>query len=566
MIILGVWDGHDAGAALLVAGRLVAAVNEERLSRRKLEACFPHRAIAECLSLGGVAPREIDHVAVATRDVAKTLARLVPATRERYYHIRRRLSPPDMGNRISHRLKQVITLWPGFWGTDLLNRHLLRQELAPLGLERTPIHLCPHHPCHAATAAWFGGLDEATVLTLDGVGDGLSGTASLLEGGILRPLAHMGGRDSLGLFFEQVTHLLNMRELEDEGKVMALSDYAPPIADEDNPLLDLFRVEGLTIRGRLHGEGLTRYLRTVLWSTPWERFAAMAQRTLEVVGESWTTQILAATGQRPLALAGGVFSNIRLNGRLRRLGDGCFVFPHMGDGGLAVGAAAWLQRRLDPRIPIHPLTHVALGRSFTSEEIGRTVRAAGASFREVADPAEEAAARIVRGEVIGWFQGGMEYGPRALGHRSILAAADQEGMRDRLNLALKRRAWYQPFCPSMLEEEASVLLSDGDGRANPFMTMSYQLRPSFRRRFAQIASIDGSCRPQMVGTGADPFHRLLKMIQKKTGHGIVLNTSFNLHGQPLVHTPGEALAVLRQTPLTALIMENILVEKQDCHD
>ncbi|MBF0139269.1 MAG: hypothetical protein HQL74_03200 [Magnetococcales bacterium] len=561
MVILGLWDGHDAGAALLMDGKLIAAVNEERLSRRKLEACFPRQSIATCLDLARITPRDVDHVAIATRDVAKTLARLIPETRERYYQIRRRLTPPTLGTRITHRFKHTITQWPGFWGTDILNRHLVKQELHPLGLGDHPLHICPHHPCHAATAAWFSGMSDATVLTLDGVGDGLSGSASLLSDGLLHPLVTIGGRDSLGLFYEQVTHLLNMRELEDEGKVMALADYAPPCADADNALLNLFKVEKMTIRGRLHGAALVHYLRSVLWSTPWERFAHMAQQTMETIVEQWASQVIATTRNNQLALAGGVFANIRLNARLRRLGGKCFIFPHMGDGGLAVGAAALVQRQRQPHTPIQPLTHVALGDAFSHDAIGSAVQACGFPAREVANPAVCAAKIITQGGIIGWFQGRMEYGPRALGQRSLLAAADQEGMRDRLNLALKRRAWYQPFCPAILEEDAPKILLDYDGLCNPFMTMGYHLHPAVRSKLAQVASIDGSCRPQMVRPGEGPFYDLLKIIQSTSGYGVVLNTSFNLHGQPLVRTPREALDMMRQTPLSALIIGNFLVER-----
>ncbi|MBF0109444.1 MAG: hypothetical protein HQL76_09725 [Magnetococcales bacterium] len=563
MIILGLWDGHDAGAALLIDGQLVVAVNEERLSRRKLEPCFPHRAIGECLSLASISPEKIDHVAVATCDVAKTLARLIPATRERHYQLRRRLQFPTRLDRIGHRIKYHITQWPRVPGSDRLNLFLLRRSLATVGINDIPLHLCLHHPCHAATAAWFSGMDAATVLTLDGVGDGLSGSAWRLDNGTLHPLATIAGQDSLGLFFEHVTHLLNMRELEDEGKVMALSDHAPPIADPDNPLRSLFRVEGLTLRGRLHGERLIQYLRSILWSTSWERFAAMAQRTLEIATEQWATRIIATTGQKNLALSGGVFSNIRLNERLRRLGHPCFIFPQMGDGGLAAGAAALVQRQVAPALPIHPLSHLDLGRKFGTDELQTALATAGVSGTPVADRAATAADLIAQGKIIGWFQGRMEYGPRALGHRSILAAADHDGIKDRLNLILKRRAWYQPFCPSMLEEEAQRLLADFDGVVNPFMTMGYRFRPHFLKKFAQVAAIDGSCRPQMVRPEDGFFFQLLREVRKRTGHGVVLNTSFNLHGQPLVHTPGEALTLMRHIPLDALILENLLVQRSD---
>ncbi|MBF0143596.1 MAG: hypothetical protein HQL59_09110, partial [Magnetococcales bacterium] len=338
-LILGIWDGHDAGAALLQDGSLLAAENEERLSRRKLEIHFPERAIAACLETAGVDPSRIRQVAASTTDVAKTLARLYPASKERYYRLRRRLDPPSLADRLLKPLKYRVTEWPGNALTRHLSRRHLQGRLRAMGFADFELSLFDHHLCHAAAAACFSGFDPVLVVTLDGVGDALSGSVGVLRAGRWHRLATIAAGDSLGIFFEHVTNLLNMRELEDEGKVMALADWAVPVADADNPLLTLFRVEGLTVRGRLRGGALKRFLAATLWRTPAERFAGMAQRTLEYHVATLVARAVEASGLGDVALAGGVFANIKVNGAIRRLPGvrRCCVFPHMGDGGLAVG-------------------------------------------------------------------------------------------------------------------------------------------------------------------------------------------------------------------------------------
>ncbi|MBF0310354.1 MAG: hypothetical protein HQL56_12580 [Magnetococcales bacterium] len=565
MIILGIWDGHDAGAALVEEGRLTVAVNEERLSRRKLEIGFPHRAIAECLALRGLSPQSVDAVGLSTSDVAKTLGRLLPWTMEQHYRVRRRLVDPGWGSLLTRRLKYRLTEWPGNGLTRRISRELVARKLADQGL-RAPLELVDHHLAHAATAAFIGPAPRGLVLTLDGVGDGLCGLIGSFEAARgLNILSRLPVRHSLGLFFEHVTALLNMRELEDEGKVMALAANALPVPDARNPMLALFRVEGLRLVGRFRGAALHRELARICWRNTAEQFAYMAQRTLEELVVQLARNALAATGESHLALAGGLFANIRLNGRLRLLPEveSCFVFPHMGDGGLAAGAALLVHRRRFPECPFQPLGHPGLGAVYGDAEVGQALREAGdLVWRRCEDPAMEAARHLTRNDVVGWFQGAMEYGPRALGGRSILASAQAPGLARRLNVRLKKRTWYQPFCPAILESDASELLEDLRGPPNRHMTSAYRFREGLRERLADVSGPDGSCRPQIVADdAADPFARLLQETKRLTGLGIVLNTSFNLHGEPLVRTPQEALRAFRDTSLDHLFLAGYRVSR-----
>jgi carbamoyltransferase len=398
------------------------------------------------------------------------------------------------------------------------------------------------------------------VLTLDGVGDGLSGTISTLADGKLALLSAIGARDSFGIFYEMVTRLLNMRELEDEGKVMALASYGYAPADGRNPLMDLFEVDGLKVRCRRSPLGLSRFLARELAMMPSEQFAFLAQETLETKVVELTRNALRTTGMRRIVYAGGVASNIQANRKLRSLPEceAIFVFPHMGDGGLALGAA--LARAVEKKAAVsYPLGDLRLGPSLRPGEVETALRGSGLRFDAIDDAAGEAARRIANGEVVFWFQGRMEFGPRALGGRSILARPDSESLRDRLNLKLKRRVWYQPFCPSILDEEAERLLEGGETK-NRFMTMAYEVRAEGRELLKGVVGRDGTCRPQMVDESYGIYHRLLVCTRKAIGVGALLNTSFNLHGEPLVASPAQAIDCFLRSGADVLVMGDFLLE------
>lgn len=561
MKILGVWDGHDSGAALVVDGRLLAAVNEERLSRRKLEVRFPAAAISACLELGSVGPEQIDVVAACTSDVAKAIARLFPSTKEAFYQIRRRKAPSGPGSTLRKRAK--------YWVTELgpnplsraVSRICLRRALRGIRLGRAELRVYDHHRCHAMTAAYASGFDRALVVTLDGVGDGLSATVSTLEDGGLRRLDRTQAGHSPGVFFEHVTNLLNMRELEDEGKVMALAGYAA--RPECNPLMALLEPHGLRFQTAAPGHALFGRLKRLQWSFPNEQFARMAQEaleraTVEVVGEA-----LRRTGMTKVALAGGVASNIQVTRRIRSLPevDDVYVFPHMGDGGLALGAALARASEGNGRLQVD-LQTLALGPGYTDDAIRRALDVAGLSYHRPGRLADAVADLLVRDRVVLWFQGRMEYGPRALGHRSILARPDKLALRDRLNLVLKRRVWYQPFCPSLLESDARRLFSDWKGRPDRYMTTAYTVREGHRPALAAVINIDGTCRPQIVEDDAPgDFAAVLRGMRDRIGLGAVLNTSFNFHGDPLVCTPGDAIDVFRRCEAEALAIGPFLVDR-----
>jgi carbamoyltransferase len=559
-MILGVWDGHDSGAAIICGDKIVAAINEERLTRRKLEIRFPEHSIEACLRSANIQPRDIDAIAVATSDFSKTLARIFPYTKEEYYLIRRRKKKPGILSNLKKRAKYMLTEISGNALTREASLWRLRQDFRRLGLGCRNLTLVDHHLCHAAAAGFCSGFDPCLVITIDGIGDALSGTISTLRQGRLERLAALPGQHSLGIFFEHVTNLLNMRELEDEGKVMALANYAYPVADDVNPLLDFMTIDGLQVRCKFGSLRMYDELARVLWHYPSEQFAYMAQRTLEVKICELVRNCIRETGVRRIALAGGVFSNIKVNMRVRMLPEveACYVFPHMGDGGLALGAAMVLNYEQN-RVVSYGLDDIYWGPAYTDEAILKAIQDAGFAFQHCADIEAQTARLIAAGNIVFWLQGRMEYGPRALGNRSILALPNSLKIRDVLNLRLKMRVWYQPFCPSLLEEDARKYLEDFDGLGNRFMTMGYMVPNELRADMQGVLGVDGSCRPQIVTAHEARYARLLNELRSLTGSGVVLNTSFNVHGEPLVCSPADALATLRVTGNEYLVMGNYLV-------
>ena len=565
MNVLGIWDGHDAGAALLQHGRLRFAVNEERLTRRKLEVRFPTRSIEACLASADLRAEDVDLVAASTTDPAKTLGRWWPGSKERYYEVRRRKAWPGALARMTRGVKYRMTEWAPGPISSSLSRVALGRIVRAHGLTRADLHIVDHHDAHAAAAAAASGFSSCAVITIDGLGDGRSSTISAFRDGALHRIASSPARHSLGVFFEHVTNLLNMRELEDEGKVMALADYASPIADEDNPLLQCVQVTSGQIRTVRAGHNLRPVLAQIHWRYPNEQFAYMAQRVVENTCVALARDAVRLTGLPRIALAGGVVSNVKATRRIRLLPEveDVYVFPHMGDGGLAVGAAVLAARQRDEPIDL-TLTRLDLGHGYSREEIEQALTRAGLAARCQANIARAAAELLEGDRIVMWFQGRMEYGPRALGHRSVLARPDRPHLRDRLNLALKRRVWYQPFCPSMLESEAARLLADWRGSRNRLMTIACEVTADHRDCLAGVMSIDGTCRPQIVPDD-DPgvFADVLREGRARWGVGAVLNTSFNIHGEPLVCSPDQAIDVFLRSGADALALGPFLVHHPD---
>lgn len=561
MRVLGIWDGHDAGACIVEDGEIKVAINEERLTRKKLDIRFPVNSIYACLKYLGLKPSDISIVASCGSQFSRVLSRALPFLEDEFYKFRRRLVSKPKFEKFKRVIKYEITRIGSNTALKKITEHQLRKKLKKIGFENPKIYVVDHHLAHAASAIFTSGFEKSLCITLDGVGDGLSGTVNIFENGEIKRISEMKEKDSIGLFYEIVTTILGFRELEDEGKVMAMADYSYPIPDEENMLLNFFEVEGLKIKAKHSTIKRFQELEKIKWRTPSERFAYMAQKTLEKHVLQLFKNAIEQTGIKKVCWAGGVASNIKLN-RVIRLESGLkdwFVFPQMGDGGLAVGAALYVSHMLEGIKPKR-INDVYFGLDFSDEMIESELKKEDKiEFRKINNPEIVATDLLNKGNYVFWFQGRMEYGPRALGNRSILAPADSEEVKDFLNLMVKKREWFQPFCPSILEEDSNKIFEDYDGKPDRFMTMGYMLKRDLKKKYAPVSNVDGSVRPQMVGRENEIYRKLLEEIKKVKGIGIVLNTSFNIHGEPIVCSPRDAISTMIRTKTKYMILGNYLV-------
>ena len=562
MYILGVWDGHDAGAALIDGDRIVYAANEERFTKRKLELRFPYNSIRAALDYEKIQPTDVEHIAFSTTEFTKTLERLFPQMKESYYTMRRRKSLKPSFEHTRHKLKYNLTSIGVLPSNTFVSKSVVSGHLKSMGFDNFKLHVVDHHTAHAATAAFTAPFKRSLVITMDGLGDGQSGSISILENGKLERQLAIRARDSVGIFYEQVTNIVGMRELEDEGKVMAMADYSYPFPYEENRLANFFSVVGTTINAKYAPSQQYDMLQRIAWQMPREQFAYMAQQVLENVLIKFASNAMDRYGIGDVAFAGGLFANVKANMRVRGLEQlrHWSVFPHMGDGGLAMGSAMHVNYMLNG-ITNYPLT-AYLGNEYTQEETEKILRADRSLLIEPQtshQQAEHAAELIAEDKYLLWFQGRMEYGPRALGNRSILASPSSEYVKEKLNLYVKRREWYQPFAPSMLQEDIGRIL-EYDGKGNDrFMTSAYQVKDEAKDHARSVVHVDGSARPQMVGNENPLYSELLKSVKKKTGYGMVLNTSFNLHGLPIVMTPEDALYMMKVTKTRHMFINGLFV-------
>ena len=562
MYILGIWDGHDAGACIVKDNKILVAINEERLTKRKLEACFPDKSILACLEYAKLKPKDISIVAASTTDFAKTLTRAIPSLKEKYYQFRRRKVGMPRFQDLRRNFKYKITELPPYGFTYKVTARILRKQLGNLGFKDYKLQIVDHHLSHAAAAAFTSPFSKALVITIDGIGDATSATINIFDSGKIKRISKISGKDSLGIFYEQVTNLLGMRELEDEGKVMALSNYAYEVPDDKNPMIDFFKVSGLNIKSRHSVSKRYSLLKKILWTTPLEQFAYMAQRVLEKNMYELFDNAIKETGIKDVCWAGGVASNIKANMKVAALTNNWYIFPHMGDGGQAVGSALYANS-LVTGITKYEFSNVYLGPDYSDQEILDELNKHNEIKYEYRKDIAKAAADIItkKDEFVLWFQGRMEYGPRALGNRSIIASASSQATKDKLNISFKKRNWFQPFCPSLLEEDAGKIFEDVS-QPDRFMVMGYKVKPSMVGKVRAVINIDNTARPQMLGNENPRYRELLKQVKKNTGLGIILNTSFNLHGSPVVCSPKDAMDVLLNTKANYLAIGNYLVEKR----
>ena len=561
-IVLGIASSHDSSACVFRDGVLVAAISEERLSRIKCDGGrMPHLAVDAVLGMAGLTRGDVDHIASNYDHVSEAYCRRIE------WHKRAERAVSRLVKRMTGRENQSQV----FLRSVL--KHITREDttrriedyfsvekyLAGEGFRaNAQFHLVDHHLSHAAAAAFYSGFPECAVITMDGEGDlDMHYTAGVYRDGRITTL-HVGDTpgNSPGYFYMDITELLGFRPLRHEGKVLGLAAFGDPA-----PLMPAFRkamrlsADGLGFDSDFAGkpdalDQRKAYLAEVIAGHTRENVAAAAQAVFEETIVGLTRNLLKKTGMRRLAVNGGVFANVKLNQRIAALEEcqSLFVFPGMSDTGNSVGAAILVQDKLVPgylRDKGQRLETVYWGPDPTRDEIKAELDSRGLKYEEagIEGVTEKTAQAMHAGQVIGWFQGAMEFGPRALGNRSMVAAPTDKSINDWFNERLERSE-FMPFAPSALAEYADQVFENVEpGRhAAEFMTITYDVRPEWQPKIPAVVHVDGTARPQLVRRDRNPkYWGLIERYRQLSGIPLVLNTSFNVHEEPIVCGPREAV-------------------------
>jgi len=554
-------QGHDSAAALIVDGKLVAAAEQERFSRKKHTGDFPIDAIQFCLREAGLSIENIDEIAHGfDYSPFRQLYSMDPDSTRLYGEV---FSADALAT-------QVHRYFPGF--------------------EEERIQHVNHHLAHAASAAFTSGWHECLVVVNDAMGEVQSLSVFKFSDGELSKLCEISANDSIGILYSLVTLHLGFDFNSDEYKIMGLAPYGAPQRFRKffEEAVEL-RADG-TIRIRIlrlnrSREERENYVATRRYldehliarrqpeaeiSQDHKDIAAALQECLDRTVLHVCGHFGKQTGLRRIALAGGVALNCTANGKLIDSGifDDVYIQPVAGDDGTALGAAL-VRASIYEEVPNVRMAVPLLGPSYDARRIAESIekyssQIAVTRFDSLCCAAEQAARLIAEGRVVAWYRGRMEYGPRALGNRSILADPGHPAMRDRINAMVKMREAFRPFAPACSFEEAHRWFNVAPGTHMPYMITVVDVRPEHQKSLPAITHVNGSARLQTVSEQDNPdFHRLLQAVGKTTGREMVLNTSFNVKGQPIVNTPEEAIETFLGTGIEFLFLENSLVVRKN---
>jgi carbamoyltransferase len=571
MYILGIsCDYHDSSAALLLDGQLVAAAAEERFSRRKHDSAIPSLTIAWCLEHAGIQARELDYVVFYEKPLLK-FDRIITTSVDYY-------------PRALPFFREALLTW--FSEKLWIKSRLLKS----LGVPSERMLFCEHHMAHAASAFYCSGFAEAAILTVDGIGEWATATIGEGRDREIRLPLEIRWPHSLGMLYSVFTAFLGFEVNEGEYKVMGMAPYGTPRymdkvwklvrTSEDGAIeldLDYFSYH-LTPRRAFSNKFLTLFGEprpphglddAMDQNQHYADIAASLQKVTEEILLRMARAAVSRSGSRRLVMAGGVALNCVANGRIQDEAgiDELFVQPAAGDAGASLGAALWAWHAVLGKPRGAQLPHASWGRAVTGREIQSELELTGASGVALKSEDEllgRAAEDLLAGKVIGWSQGRFEWGPRALGNRSILADPRRGETRDLVNTKIKFRETFRPFAPSLTEESA-VRYIEQPVEHQPtakFMLRTATVRSAVRDRIPAVTHVDGSARPHLVERAANPLYfDLIRRFGDASGDPVLLNTSFNLRGEPIVASAADAISTFFRSGLDVLYLENYRVAK-----
>jgi len=558
MITLGInySQMHDSAACLVRDGEIVFAVAEERISRAKHDARFPQNAIRACLDFARVKAEQLDEVCFGWQ---------VPGAAFRH-DLRCYASgkmPATYLNGLNSTL-HFMSMWHQGGGAKRFRQ--------VFGATKARMRFVGHHLAHAISGYAYSGIEEAAVVVMDGRGAWEATSIWHGRNGRLEHLLTIPFPDSIGYFYSEFTEYLGFQRNSDEWKVMGLAPYGKAGVDLRafiEPDANPYKVHArkLVANGAAPFAEMTRLFgpRRDPESELDERHKDVAyavQDACELAMMSVVKMAIEKTKCQNICLAGGVALNSKANGKIAASGivDKLFVQPAASDDGVALGAALAPYLEGGGSLPMRAMRHAYLGPEFDDETIETALRTYKLKYTRLPDAAATAAELLSKGKILGWFQGRMEFGPRALGSRSILADPRDPEMNAKVNNAVKFREWWRPFAPSLKKEAAGEYL-EGAGDS-PFMILTAQVRPEKRAVIPSVTHVDGSARPQTVEKEINPLYwRLIDEFGKRTSVPVIMNTSFNLRGEAIVHTPTDAIRTFFSSGMDALVIGSFLVEK-----
>jgi carbamoyltransferase len=558
MIVLGIHDGHDAGAALLKDGKELLVSVEERRRNSKNYSGVPTLSIDAVLKHGGITAKDVDLIALSGR-----LRTVAPIRKPlKIYSL--------LGVAYSLARSQTATSFAQWLLPKLKPRTELMNHLQSIGLADKPIEAYDHHLTHAATAFYHRPwTDDALVLTLDGAGDGLCATVSVGHGDEIRQIARTTKFHSPAAWlYTGITVQQGMRAFEHEYKIMGMAPYGQ--AEYVAPILrKMFTVENLEFRSHTGcvNEASIRYLHRKLYRQRFDNIAAACQTVFEELVVKWVKNCLTATGMKKICCAGGAFLNVKCNKLIREIPgvEAFYAYPASDDGGTPIGAAilGYQQacRKSGTTFKYEAPRTMYLGLEFTEAEMEKAIIASGLPYERMTEPAKQIGKLLAETKIVGRFDGREEVGPRSLGNRTIMA--DPRDLRNirKLNFAIKYRDFWMPFAASILEEDAPKYIRNLAGWPY-YMIEAFDTMPLAEQSIiAGMHPMDRTVRPQLVNDTNPGYRDIIREFRNLTGVGGILNTSFNLHGFPIVGTPEVALDTLVRSDLDALALGPFLVTK-----
>lgn len=564
-IVLGISEASsDSSACIIRDGVVLAAIDEERIRREKHCGGFPELAIKEVLKISGVKPSEIDRVAIGYKIILLPLylkqsilnERVVKVNPIKNWKDRVGIQMFEKYYQLSHTSKFLQ------WVNNTSTQSMINSALAKLGVIAS-ISRYDHHTCHAATAAFTSGWNRCLVITADGRGDGISSTVSVFENNELKRISDSKVNSSLGNFYGGVTEAIGFRYGDGEGKTEALAAFGQE-TKAYQILKKFLKVEGLEVKGKLdpHYRNISVLFEKLLHDFRKEDSSYAAQRVLDETVIELVKNAINETGIDKVVFAGGIFYNVKTNQQIYEIPeiDNLYIYPASGDSGVSIGAAL-LDIHLHEGIKNQRTEHVYYGASYTNDQIKSVLSKMDFNYEYIEDIGAHVGTEILpKDAMIGWFRGRMEFGPRALGARSILISPKKLENKKKILSSIKKRPEFQPFCPSIKHESMNRYVINPKNVDVPFMILSLEGTERMMQEAPATTFIDKSIRVQDVKNEINPeFHSVISNFGKVSGTDVLLNTSFNKSGHAIVNTPEQALNDLKYGGLDYLILENYLI-------